>query len=247
MSSQEEEPPIYTLRGIRLAGFANRETFIDHLTARGGWLPGMIVAINAEKMLTAEWDPQIKALINAARYRYADGISIVRAVHRKFPPVRLERIAGADLWEGIMQEAGRTDSAVFLVGGTPEILQLTADKLRQRWQVNIVGMQDGYFNADEQEKIVTRIAASGAEIVSVAMGSPKQEIFMRDCLQVYPRALYMGVGGTYDVFTGRVKRAPEVWQRLGLEWLYRVIRQPARIRRLIKMLTFLRWYLRGDL
>lgn len=247
MNNQGEEPPVYTLRDISLAGFTSREAFIAHLTAGGGWLPGMIVAINAEKMLAVERDPQVKALINGARYRYADGISIVRAIHRKYPQAQVARVAGADLWEGIVQQAGQTGGKVFLVGGTSEVLQLTAEKLRQRWQVNIVGMQDGYFTPDQQDAIVERIAASGAEIVTVAMGSPKQEIFMRDCQAVYSGALYMGVGGTYDVFTGRVKRAPKAWQKLGLEWLYRFIRQPTRIGRLIKMLTFIRWYLRGDL
>ncbi|PIJ50824.1 lipopolysaccharide N-acetylmannosaminouronosyltransferase [Erwinia sp. OLTSP20] len=244
---QGEEPPVYTIRGVRLAGFASRKAFIAHLITDRRWLPGILVAINAEKMLTIEQDRHIGALIDAARYRYADGISMVRAIHRKYPQARVERIAGADLWEGIMERAGENGSRVFLVGATPEVLRMTAEKLQQRWQVNIVGTQDGYFADDQQDAIFARIAASGAEIVTVAMGSPKQEVFMCACQALYPQALYMGVGGTYDVFTGRVRRAPVVWQNLGLEWLYRLIRQPSRIGRLIKMLTFLRWYFRREL
>ncbi|MGQ7146924.1 WecB/TagA/CpsF family glycosyltransferase, partial [Escherichia sp. SS-MK2] len=90
--------------------------------------------------------------------------------------------------------------------------------------------------------------ASGAQIVTVAMGSPKQEIFMRDCRLVHPDALYMGVGGTYDVFTGHVKRAPKIWQTLGLEWLYRLLSQPSRIKRQLRLLRYLRcaFYVTGE-
>ena len=81
--------------------------------------------------------------------------------------------------------------------------------------VNIVGSQDGYFKPEQRQALFERIHASGAQIVTVAMGSPKQEIFMRDCRLVHPDALYMGVGGTYDVFTGHVKRAPKSGKRWG--------------------------------
>ncbi len=92
-----------------------------------------------------------------------------------------------------------------------------------------------------------RVKASGASIVTVAMGSPRQELLIRDLYQVYPGALYMGVGGTYDVFTGRVKRAPLLWRKWGLEWLYRLLVQPTRWRRQIKLLRFLLYYYSGRL
>ncbi|PLL09905.1 lipopolysaccharide N-acetylmannosaminouronosyltransferase, partial [Klebsiella pneumoniae] len=84
-------------------------------------------------------------------------------------------------------------------------------------------------------------------IVTVAMGSPRQEIFMRDCRRLYPHALYMGVGGTYDVFTGHVHRAPKFWQDLGLEWFYRLLLQPSRIKRQFRLLRYLRWHYSGKL
>lgn len=113
--------------------------------------------------------------------------------------------------------------------------------------MNIVGSQDGYFKPEQREILFNRIQASGAKIVTVAMGSPKQEIVIRDCRQVYPDALYMGIGGTYDVFTGHIKRAPKLWQRLGLEWLYRLLAQPSRIKRQVKLLRFLAYYYGGKL
>jgi len=205
------------------------------------------VAMNAEKVLTVESQPEVRALIELAEYKYADGISILRAIRKKYPQAKVSRIAGADLWEGLMQRAGLEGTPVFLIGGKPEILQQTQDKLRAQWNVNIVGSQDGYFTPDQREALFERVKASGAAIVTVAMGSPKQEILMRDCRLVHPQALYMGIGGTYDVFTGHVKRAPKIWQKMGVEWLYRLILQPSRLRRQLKLLKFLRYYYTGRL
>lgn len=234
--------PKYTIRGHDIWGFRDMANFLDYLFADKQIKPGTLVAINAEKVLTAEQDTALNELLNEAEYLYADGISIVRAIRRKYPEAQVSRIAGADLWEALMERAGREGTPVFLIGGKPEILSQTEDKLRAQWNVNIVGSQNGYFTPADRDALFQRIHESGAEIVTVAMGSPKQEILMRDCRKVHPDALYMGVGGTYDVFTGHIKRAPKVWQNLGLEWLYRLLSQPSRIRRQLKLVRFLKYY-----
>ncbi|WP_241199885.1 lipopolysaccharide N-acetylmannosaminouronosyltransferase [Erwinia billingiae] len=221
--------------------------FLDYLYLGKNLKTGTLVAINAEKVLTAESQPAIRQLIDEAEFKYADGISIVRSVRKKYPQAEVSRIAGADLWEGLMERAGREGTPVFLIGGKPQVLAQTEDKLRRQWNVNIVGSQDGYFAPADREALFARIAASGAKIVTVAMGSPRQEILMRDCKAVWPEALYMGVGGTYDVFTGHVKRAPKIWQKMGLEWLYRLIMQPSRLRRQLRLLKYLNYHWRGDL
>ncbi|MCS3406669.1 lipopolysaccharide N-acetylmannosaminouronosyltransferase [Serratia sp. AKBS12] len=239
--------PQYTLRGFRLWGFRNMAHCLDFLFDGGKMKQGTLVAMNAEKLLAAEQDAELRALLDGAEYKYADGISMVRAMRRKFPGAEVSRVAGADLWEALMQRAGQEGTPVFLIGGKPAILAETADKLRRQWQVNIVGTQDGYFKPEQRDELFARVHASGAAIVTVAMGSPKQEVLMRDCRAIHPQALYMGVGGTYDVFTGHVKRAPKVWQNLGLEWLYRLLSQPSRIRRQIKLLKFVGYYYGGKL
>lgn len=239
--------PQYTIRGHQIWGFKDMAQFLDHLFAGGETKAGTLIAINAEKVMTAENDAALNELLGQADYLYADGISIVRAIRRKYPQAEVSRIAGADLWEALMEKAGEEGTPVFLVGGKPEILEQTENKLCSQWNVNIVGSQDGYFAAQDRDALFERIRASGAKIVTVAMGSPKQEIFMRDCRKVLPDALYMGVGGTYDVFTGHVKRAPKVWQNLGLEWLYRLLAQPSRIKRQFKLLKFLSYYYGGKL
>ncbi len=106
---------------------------------------------------------------------------MVRSIRRKYPAADGARVAGADLWEALMEQAGRSGIPVFLIGGREQVLQETCDKLRRQWNVNIVGSQDGYFAPAEREALFARIAASGAQIVTVAMGSPRQEILMRDC------------------------------------------------------------------
>ncbi|AWH88802.1 lipopolysaccharide N-acetylmannosaminouronosyltransferase [Limnobaculum parvum] len=228
----------YSIRGIDIWGFRNMAQFVDYLFDDSDMKTGTLVAINAEKVMTAEQDKPLRELIDAAEYKYADGISIVRSIRRKYPDADVQRVAGADLWEALMEQAGKQGVPVFLVGGKPEILTEVEQKLKSQWNVNIVGSQDGYFKPEEREALFERIRASGAKFVTVAMGSPKQEMFMRDCRKIYADALYMGVGGTYDVFTGHVKRAPKVWQDMGLEWLYRLLAQPTRWRRQFKLFKY---------
>lgn len=239
--------PQYQIRGITLSGFSDMAQFVDYLNQQGELKTGTLVAINAEKVLTAEADAAVSQLIDAAEYKYADGISIVRSIRKKYPQAQVSRIPGADLWEALMERAGREGTPVFLIGGKPPVLAQTIDKLRRQWNVNIVGSQDGFFTPDQRDALFTRIRESGAKLVTVAMGSPRQEILMRDCKASYPDALYMGVGGTYDVFTGHVKRAPKIWQRMGLEWLYRLISQPSRLKRQLRLLKYLKYHWRGDL
>ncbi|MGV8926826.1 MAG: lipopolysaccharide N-acetylmannosaminouronosyltransferase [Ewingella sp.] len=243
----DNNTPIYSIRGIDLWGFRDMDQFLDYLFACHRVKTGALVAINAEKVLAMESQPEIAGLIGRAEYKYADGISVVRSIRRKYPEAEVSRIPGADLWEGMMQRAGQEGTPVFLIGGKPDVLEQTEAKLRAQWNVNIVGSQNGYLDPQQRDSLFERVKASHAAIVTVAMGSPKQEVLMYDCRAVHPDALYMGIGGTYDVFTGHVKRAPKIWQKLGLEWLYRLIRQPSRLGRQIKLLKYLRYHYSGRL
>ena len=145
-----------------------------------------------------------------------------------------------------MQRAGREGTPVFWSAASPGSWRKPSKSCAASG-MSTGGQRDGYFKPDQREALLERIRASGAAIVTVAMGSPKQEILMRDCRKVHPQALYMGVGGTYDVFTGHVKRAPKVWQNLGLEWLYRLLSQPSRIGRQLKLLKFVGYYYSGKM
>ncbi|QWA11537.1 lipopolysaccharide N-acetylmannosaminouronosyltransferase [Sodalis ligni] len=239
--------PQYRIRGLAIWGFRDQQHCVDYLFDGHRVKTGCLVAMNAEKVLKAERDAALFALLNEAEIKYADGISIVRSIRRKYVSARVTRIAGADLWEGIMERAGKTGTPVFLIGSRPAVLEQTAAILRAKWNVVIVGCRDGYFTEDEKPALYNLIRESGAAIVTVAMGSPRQENIMFECRRYHPDALYMGVGGTYDVFTGHVRRAPLIWRNMGLEWLYRLLSQPGRIWRQCKLLRFVGYYVSGRL
>lgn len=239
--------PVYTLRSIPLLGWRDMNHAITYLAGGQGVRYGTLIAINAEKMLALEDNTQVRKLIQTAEFKYADGISVVRSIRKKFPGAQISRVPGADLWEALMAHAGAHQIPVFLIGGKPEILAQTVAQVKSRWGVKVVGSQDGYFQPEQRNALFNRVCESGAQIVTVAMGSPRQELLMQDCRAVYPHALYMGVGGTYDVFTGHIKRAPRGWQKLGLEWLYRLLSQPSRITRQLRLLRYLSWHYRGQM
>ena len=167
MNSEKNNIPHYDIRGISLWGFRDMAHFLDYLFAGHQVKTGALVAMNAEKVLTVESNPELSTLIGQAEYKYADGISIVRAIRKKYPQAKVSRIAGADLWEGLMQRAGAEGTPVFLIGGKPEILQQTEDKLRAQWNVNIAGSQNGYFTPDQRDALFERVKASGAVTIEM--------------------------------------------------------------------------------
>lgn len=232
------------IRGIRLQAVKNRETFANFLMNEQGVQTGRLVAINAEKVILSEKNPQLRQVIEAAEFNYADGISIVKSIRKKYPMADLERIAGADLWETLMQKAGELGVPVFLLGSSPETLKSVEAKLA-KWNVRIVSSHHGFF--EDEQVVINQIQNSRAKLITVAMGSPKQELFIQKAYQQYSEALYMGVGGTYDVFAGKVKRAPKCWQNVGLEWLYRLLKQPTRWQRQRNLLRYAYYYLTNQL
>lgn len=235
------------IKGIKLLAARNQAELLDFILNEKGTRCGKLVAINAEKVVLSTEQPDLAALLAESEFCYADGISVVYAIRRKYPQVaKLERIAGADLWLALMERAAKLGIPVFLVGAQAVTLAETFAKL-QAMGVKVVGAQDGYFSKDEEIAIFEQIKQSGAKIVTVALGSPKQERFMQQAQRYYPDALYMGVGGTYDVFTGRVKRAPPCWRKAGLEWLYRLLKQPTRWQRQVRLLKYAYFYWRKQL
>ena len=201
-------------------------------------IKGSAIAINPEKIIRSQNDSQTKDAIMSARIRFADGIGIVKTLQRKTGK-KVSRIPGCELWEEVMSKAGKLGIPVFLVGATPAVSLMTVDKLEQQYQANICGVQDGYFDKDAEQQLIEEIAASKAKIVTVALGSPRQEIFIKKCQETCPDVFYMGVGGTYDVYTEQVKRAPEFYRKLNLEWFYRLMSDPKRIFRQKNLLTYL--------
>jgi len=203
-------------------------------------IPGVAIAINPEKILQSLESEQVKSILLDATIPFADGIGVVKAVEKKSGS-KLSRIAGADLWLAVIKKAALHSNSVFLLGSKPEVLSQCAEKLRAETNVVIAGLCDGYFN--DQDKLINDIHHSGANIVIVALGSPKQELFIQRCKEKHPKAFYMGVGGSFDVYVGNVTRAPQFWINLNLEWFYRLISEPKRIFRQLRLFKFIYLYL----
>lgn len=238
----------YEVNGIPIATFASMERAVEAVFSPSDHsvIPGFAIAINPEKIMKARADQQVMDTLLSATLRFADGIGVVWALRRKGAR-DVARIPGCELWEALMQEAGKWKQPVFLIGAKPTVLNQVHQKLSDEYSVNVVGTQDGYFSASQQDKLIERIRESRAKIVTVAMGSPKQELFIQQCRFSYPDAFYMGVGGTYDVFVGNVLRAPAWACRWNVEWLYRLAKQPTRLGRQFVLLKFLLLVLAGRL
>lgn len=235
------------VRGIEIMPASNQQALADFLLNNGQMRYGKLVAINAEKVILSEQDPALRQLLKEAEYNYADGISVVWAIRAKYHEYQaIQRIAGVDLWQTLMQHSVKYALPVFLLGGDEQVIAQTRAKLVVQ-KVNVVGIHHGYFESAQTQQIIEQIIQSQAKLVCVAMGSPKQEQFIQQVQRAYPQALYMGVGGSYDVFVGKVKRAPQIWQNLGLEWLYRLLKQPSRWRRQGRLLKFAYYYLTKQL
>jgi UDP-N-acetyl-D-mannosaminouronate:lipid I N-acetyl-D-mannosaminouronosyltransferase len=194
------------------------------------------VAINPEKIILSRESEAVRMVLEDCDIRYADGIGVVKFISHKVK-AKIARIPGCELWEEVMKEAGLRNTSVYLVGSKAETLQGTITKLQNLYSTNIVGYQDGYYKNEQQ--LIRNILVSEAKIVTVALGSPKQELFIAECRKAGIKAFFMGVGGTYDVFTDNVKRAPKLFCDLGLEWFYRLLSQPTRIYRQRNLLKFL--------
>ena len=214
--------------------FSSDAELIDYVADR----QQILVAINAEKI--ANRTPQLKDIINR-NIGYLDGIGPVIAARRR-GLCQACKIPGCELWLKIV-ERFRHSRSFYLLGASPAVIDDVVRRLTADFPgISIAGYHDGYLTTDAvKQTVIDDIVSKKPDIVFVAMGSPRQELLMDELLALHP-ALYMGLGGSFDVYTGRVKRAPKWWLDHNLEFAYRLIRQPKRIRRQLNSLRFL-WML----
>ncbi|WP_448546886.1 PssE/Cps14G family polysaccharide biosynthesis glycosyltransferase [Thalassotalea fusca] len=228
---------ISEVAGIPIEPFASISDAVSHVIRDDGTvLAGSAIATNPEKIVSAIKSDSVRATLMKATFRYADGIGVVVTLSRKLKK-RIQRIPGCELWEALMEKCGQTKTPVFLVGASAQVLQETQVKLNEQYDVEICGAHDGYFQ--DQQAVINDIVKAKPKVVTVALGSPKQEYFIANCQEAHPDAFYMGVGGTYDVYTDNVKRAPKFFRKLNLEWFYRLAAQPTRLKRQVNLLNYL--------
>lgn len=225
------------LNGMKVFPFSSPKELLAYVDGH----KGILVAVNAEKVTKAT--DETRAIVNN-NIGYADGAGVVVAMHKLGHPNAV-RIAGCDLWLDIVRESYK-EKSFYLVGGKQEVIDETIAKLKKEFKdINILGYRNGYIKTDEERNtLIQEIAEKKPDVVYVAMGSPKQEFLMAEMMKVHP-AIYQGLGGSFDVYTGRVKRAPLWWQKHNLEFLYRFLKQPQRYRREYYRLKFLAWMMMG--
>lgn len=221
------------LKGIELYPFLSKRQIADYAERH----PGILVAVNAEKILNQT--AQTRQIINS-NIGYCDGAGPLMALHSLGYKDAI-KVAGCELWLSLVEQF-HTNKTFYLVGGKQEIIEQTVGKLRGMYpDIHIMGYRNGYLSSvEEEDALIADIEKNKPDVVFVAMGSPKQELLMEKMLARH-KAIYQGLGGSFDVFTGSVKRAPQWWVRHNVEWLYRLIHQPSRIKRQAKLVKFLWW------
>ena len=227
---------------IEILGVGFDNVTLDQAEAEGVRLmdtPGAhyVATPNPEIVEVCREDPEAMEAVRGADLVLADGIGVIYGAKILGTPLkgRVPGIAFAQRIMGRMAENGRT---VFLLGAKPGVAEQAAENLKREYPgLRIAGTHDGYFQEDAP--VVSAIQASGADVVFVCLGAPKQEKWMQRNGEATGAHLLVGLGGCLDVFSGQVKRAPAVFQRLGLEWLYRLATNPSRIGRMMKLPLFL--------
>jgi N-acetylglucosaminyldiphosphoundecaprenol N-acetyl-beta-D-mannosaminyltransferase len=197
-----------------------------------------VFAVNPEKIMRARREAELRTLLGSATLLIPDGIGAVLAA-RFLGLGRFGRVPGSELMPNLCARASERGYGVFLFGARPEVNDEAAEALQRRFPgLRIAGRQHGYVEDADMPALVKRINASGAEILFVALGSPRQEAWMHANAPRLRVKVAQGVGGTFDVIAGRVQRAPPLFLALNLEWLYRLLREPSRIWRQRVLVTF---------
>ncbi len=196
-----------------------------------------VVTPNAEIAYEALHDVQLREMLNGADLMLPDGAGVVLASKLLRTPVK-QKVAGVDFAAGLLGILERNGQSLYLLGGKTGIGELAAQKMLEAHpQLRIAGIADGYFQ--DEAPVIAKINASGADALFVCLGAPKQERFMVQHRQELHVHLMAGLGGSLDAFAGTVQRAPAWMIRLNLEWLYRLIREPKRFRRMLRLPKYL--------
>lgn len=229
----------HVVMDIRIHAVTMKEAlaFAEERTMEGK--PSMIATANAEMIMIAQEDRDLARILNGADLVVPDGAGVLWAGEQLGTPFP-ERVTGADLTVELLKRASAMNWPVYFLGGNPGVAAKAAKKfMEEHGSFSLVGCHDGYFNEEEEKKIIEDIKKSGAKLLFAGLGVPKQEKWLyahREELGL----LSMGIGGVFDVMSGNLKRAPLWMQRNRLEWAYRLYLQPSRIGRMMALPRFMR-------
>jgi N-acetylglucosaminyldiphosphoundecaprenol N-acetyl-beta-D-mannosaminyltransferase len=222
-------PPIRELFGYPVVAATPAEAVQMCEAAIRTRRPLQVGVLNAAKIVNASKNADLCQALRTCDVIFADGQAVVwasRILRRPLP----ERVAGIDLFENLLALANQKRYSVYLLGATTGVLQGVIRVVRSRYpNVRIVGSRDGYFNASEAPLVAADIAACKPDMLFVAITSPKKETFIAAYGHLMNVPVTHGVGGSFDIMAGLIKRAPKLWQELGMEWAFRVVQEPYRM------------------
>lgn len=215
--------------GINVYPYLNFEDLIDDAVKQ----KKMLLSVNAEILLRS--DAELRTIYNN-NIGYADGIGAVMALNKK--KVQAMKLPGCELWLKIVEKFADSDKTFYIVGSTDDVISKTIAQLKEKFpNLKIAGYRNGYLNDTDVEELEQNIERLKPDFVFVAMGMPKQEKLMARLYNKH-RAVYLGLGGSFDVFTSNVKRAPKWWIDHNIEFAYRLWKQPSRIKRQLPLIKF---------
>lgn len=197
-----------------------------------------IVTANPEIISFANSNASYKEAIDAADYIIPDGIGIILASRILGKPLN-QRLTGFDFSELLLNLANKKRYSIYFLGAKEEIIPLTVKNIERKFpNITIAGYHHGFFRSDD-ESIIREIKATNPDIVLVGLGVPKQERWISKNIHQFDKGIFIGIGGSFNVWAGVVKRAPKFWRNLNLEWLYRLILEPSRLKRAVSIPIFL--------
>lgn len=227
---------------IKILGFdiqdLKRREYFNSLIQKYDYGQKTVVISGNPEILYNAWNHKnMKALLLKSDI-IPDGIGVILAglIYGKHFK---EKIAGIEIMEDLLNTSYDKKMNIYLLGAQEEIVKKAADICKERYGAYICGFNNGYFDINNCNTIINEINEKGTDVILVAMGSPRQEDFIFNNFDKLNCKIFMGVGGSFDVIAGKINRAPKWMIKLGLEWLYRVIKEPTRIKRLISIPRFL--------
>lgn len=206
----------------------------------------LVVTLGTEMVVRAQTDERFRRVLNDAALSLCDTVGVMYAarLHGVHIP---ERVTGVELIEPLCAALAREGSSIYLLGAKGDTAERVGTILAQRYPgLRIAGTRDGYFTPADDAEVACAVRESGADVIFVGLGSPRQECWIADNVGKTGCRVGIGVGGSLDVLGGNVPRAPERWRRLNLEWLYRLMSQPSRWRRQLALPHFV-WLALGEL
>ena len=214
--------------GFNVDSFTKEEA-LDFALKNGGH----VITINPEMIENAAKDKDFADIISDADLVIPDGIGI--EIGLRILGYKIKRIPGIEFGKLLLEKSVDEGKTVALIGAKPFVAEQAVKNLKNEIEgLQIVYSHDGYFN--DEDEIIEGLAYSKPDIILVALGSPKQEFFIKKLKPKLPKSVMIGLGGSFDVWAGVVKRAPMIWRKLGLEWLYRTLKEPERFRRIFPTL-----------